>query len=76
MIINGLTNQVLIKPKAKGGNVFGPKSFAFAKCGEETSPTPQMDWSLAHGLKAAFGLNFLHRICPRFFESARVQSLS
>ena len=28
-----------------------------AKCGEETSPTPQTDWSLAHGFKTAFGLN-------------------
>lgn len=76
MIINGLTNQVLIKPKAKGGILFCPKSGAFTKCGEETSPTPQMDWSLAHGLKTAFGLNFLHRICPRFSESARIQSVS
>jgi hypothetical protein len=25
-------------------------------CGEETSPTPQMDWFLAHGLKVAFDL--------------------
>ncbi|MFN0033850.1 MAG: hypothetical protein ACKVUS_02210 [Saprospiraceae bacterium] len=36
------------------------------KCGEETSPTPQMDWFLAHGLKTAFGLKFLHGVCPRF----------
>jgi hypothetical protein len=51
--------------------MFARKLGAFAKCGEETSPTPQMDWSLAHGLKTAFGLNFLHRICPRFFEIVR-----
>jgi hypothetical protein len=30
-------------------------------CGEETSPTPQTDWSLAHELKAAFGSNLLPR---------------
>lgn len=43
-----------------------------AKCGEETSPTPQTDWSLAHGFKTAFGLksygNFDSTI--RFHESS------
>ncbi len=49
--------------------MFARELGVFLKCGEETSPTPQMDWSLAHGLKTAFGLNFLHRICPRFPKS-------
>lgn len=39
-----------------------------ANCGEETSPTPQMDWSLAHGLKTTMGLNFLLRFGRGFFE--------
>ena len=35
------------------------------KSGEETSPTPQTDWSLAHGLKATFDLNFYGTCDPK-----------
>lgn len=52
------------------------KNRSLSKCGEETSPTPQMDWSLAHGLKTAFGLNLLFRIFPRFCETARFRRIS
>ena len=41
------------------------------KCGEETSPTPQMDWSLAHGLKAAFDLNLLKHLSSFFRNDLR-----
>ena len=37
-----------------------------AICGEETSPTPQTDWSLAHGFKTAFGLKSLWNL--RFYS--------
>jgi hypothetical protein len=52
---------------------FRQKTRFSRKCGEETSPTPQMDWSLAHGLKATFDLKFLHGVCPRFSESTFAQ---
>lgn len=65
---------VILNQKICQDDYFFPEKshLSAQKCGEETSPTPQTDWSLAHGFKTAFGLKSCWKLLiPPFVSTNR-----